>query len=520
MELVKRELKLREGQQTIAFNKIVTEFVAAKDKNKNVNFVLTLPCNGGKTEVSIYSINELISMFPDIRVLVLAHSTNVLKHNFYNRMKSTNINFSVSTDLSDNSQVHITIPQNENKITQNYDLIVIDEAHHNYLGEQEQRIITKVNPTMNLLLTGTPSKLIRQGGFTFHIVGVTDIGLENYANVNMDLIATNGCDWKTSDYNADSQIRSNYEYSMDEIKTTMDTILERLLERVNYKLSASDFNQPTKWWSFKRKVKTSVNKIMSWEETYDKLGKTIIFCTNIAQADFVYEILKDKNVNVFISHSKNDLNSEKIFEFQESDNGVMVVVDRCREGYNDHKLENIIDLSGTRNPDLLHQMLMRVSRGNQTMDKFFVKVNSNNLIEMGVTELFMNVAINLLDTNFLKQYNGKNLNGLNIPIVVRTRRMGGEEVDEVVDEEVENTRTTNRSTNFRLPDFSVNLIKTFIDVKHDLNGLAQVYKTTTFGNAINNIRGKNTEIITDEKVLLSLGLTLEEYREYNKSKNI
>ena len=93
---MKRQLILRDYQ-----------IPAEKHIANNSKTVLAIAPNGGKTEISIESISTYLKAHPNGRVLILAHSTNILLMNFFDRLEEIEVPYTYSKDLSDDAQVHI-----------------------------------------------------------------------------------------------------------------------------------------------------------------------------------------------------------------------------------------------------------------------------------------------------------------------------------------------------------------------------------------------------------------------------
>jgi hypothetical protein len=210
------------------------------------------------------------------------------------------------------------------------------------------------------------------------------------------------------------------------------------------------------------------------------LGKTLIYTKRTAQADIIYEILKDKGVNVGISHSKNDKNSEEINAFKDGKYDVMVVVDRAKLGYNDVNLMNIIDMSGTHNIDMIYQIFCRVLRGGPEMSKYYLKVTPKNLENMALTHICTCGALMLTDREYITKYNGRNFNDFEIP-TTRVRRPDGNEGTEDGGERVTRTRRQSDGTEVQLPEFTMDSIDFFKNVIYDLNNSVSIYKATSIG---------------------------------------
>lgn len=126
--LIKRDLIMRPYQVPAAVYAINNERV-----------VLALCLGVGKTEISIEVISNILKLNPTWKVLILTHSTNVLKDNYTERLDVVNVNFSYSTTFEESAQVHVCLPNSEHLIKGKYDFLIVDEAHENYLATRVQR---------------------------------------------------------------------------------------------------------------------------------------------------------------------------------------------------------------------------------------------------------------------------------------------------------------------------------------------------------------------------------------------
>ena len=446
---MKRQLILRDYQEPAA------DYIMNHNRT-----VLAVAPNGGKTEISIVVIERYLKSFPNNKVLVLTHSTNVLLDNYYDRVEELDVSFTYSKTFDSNANVHFSLPHSEDKMNDNYDFIIVDEAHENYFARRVQRIVTSTNPPKQLLLTGTPSKFIYAGGYDIFAVASNEISEKYFAKLNIDLVASS-YDLMTH-YNRDLEVNSNYVFDVDDTKKTLESVLNKLIKRLGSKFSPREFNHP----SF-------ITKIKNWAFTYENIGKTLIACRNTAQADDVYEIFKAKGVKVGISHYGNDGDSSEITKFKNNEYDVLVVVNRARLGYSDSDLMNIIDMTGTHNPDIIYQMFSRVLRGTPDDQKYYLKVTPRKLRNMDLTHISVCAALMLTDREYLLRFNGRNFNDLVIPVIRTPRRSdsgssGG-------------SGGSRRSNNVTLPEFTLDIIDTFKNILHNLDNEASIYKSTTIG---------------------------------------
>lgn len=443
--------------------------------------VLAITPGGGKTEVSIEVISRYLKKYKNHKVLVLTHSTNVLLDNYYDRLNEVEVDFTYSKDFDPNASVHISLPHSEHKIKGCYDFIIVDEAHENYFAPREKRLIESIKATKQLLLTGTPSPFIREGGYDIYPVATNEL-LEYFAKLNLELVASD-YGWM-GHYNSKNEVKDNFIFNRINTRKTLENVLEKLIERLRTKFSPKEFNHP----SFLSKAK-------KWLWTYDKIGKTIITCKTIKQADLVYDILKNEhNLNVGISHSENDIESEIVSDFKNNKFKVLVVVNRARLGYDDETLFNIIDMSGTHNPDIIYQMFCRVLRGSPDDEKYYIKVTPKKLVNMAMTHLAVCAALMLTDKEFLLKYNGKNFSQIKIPVLKTSP----------------NKKPSNDGSGGRksqsnvLPVLNLNVIDTFKNVLHDLNNSASIYKMTTIGHVKHTLGySKNRPPLTFEDIIES-----------------
>jgi len=462
---MKRKITLRPYQQKCS------DYIMKSDR-----CVLALSPNGGKTEISIDVIIRYLELFPNAKILVLTHSTNVLLNNYMDRLNSLDIPFSYSDKFDKNVSVHVCIPANEHKINGEYDFLIVDEAHENYLADRVQKIIKKTKPSKQLLLTGTPSKFILEGGYDIFAIGLDELGEEYFSKLNIELVASN-YNWKETDYNQDQEVKNTFEYTLEDTEKTIESVVISLIDRLESGLSAEQFNDPSIFTKFKMFLK---KEILTWNNTFKKVGKTLMVCNNIKQADLVCEILKRNGVNAESSHSKSDINGDNIVIFKNNKLDVLVVVDRCRIGYDDADVINLIDMSGTHNIDLIYQMMCRVIRGNQKTTKYYMKVTTNDLVKMASDEICVNGALMLSNKEYLLKYNGRNFNDLKIPVLKIPRKIidaGTKKISKNTNDKPARQRTS------VLPDIAHDVFKLLKDIKHNLNNTASIYKLTTISDA-------------------------------------
>ena len=491
---LKQRLEMRPYQEEIVQD-IVNNF------GINKPYVLGSCPSSGKTEMAIEAMVRLIESGQVNRVLVLAHSTNVLKENFYERL----IQYFDGDDMVDimngrrrynhNALIQVMIPQNIGKITGQFDLVVTDEAHHNVLAEDGNysRIIEMVKPKFQLLLTGTPSKFIRENGrleegqeelYYIKTVGMDLIGFENFHDVRFDLIKS-AYGFTNEDYNQSKNISEETKFSFEETERTINNVIIGAVRNIALRngitlAKNSDFIKEGKELIKQR-----------------KFGKTLIMCRNIEQANQVKTIIsKLFEIKVHVSESKSDTDSINLTKFKDNEFDFLCVVNRAREGYDDKKIINLIDITMTHNIDLIYQMFCRVVRKDvdNPNPKLYLKVTSN---AEGMPEYTMNImtaSLMLGSTENLSRFNGSNFRNIVMPRVERDEVDGdetGEEDDVTVNGTVEIVdNEDNQIRRRRISELmALDLIRIFSEDYENLIHGNDRYAMTTLGESLDILNG-------------------------------
>jgi len=334
--------------------------------------VLAMCPSSGKTETVIYYIDQMFKENNDLKVLILPHSTNVLLNNFYDRLEQRNVGFTYSTDTSVECNVHIVLPQSKSKIKNEYDLLIIDEAHENYFAETVQNIIRKTNPKKQILLTGTPYKFVGRDDFKIHFLSLNELDKNTIPKLRVDIIESN-YQWN-GNYNSLGEVKKEFDFNDNDTKATLDKTFKFILKRGK-----------------------------------NSISKTLIVCNNIRQSEYVKNYLDYIGLSSVVSNSKNDIKSELIQDFKQNKINILIVVNRARLGYDDSDLINLIDMSGTLNPNLIYQMIARVLRGSNDTQKYYVRLTSKKDESLN-SEIATNLALMLTDKKYISTFNGKNFN--------------------------------------------------------------------------------------------------------------
>lgn len=464
----------------------------------NEMLVLAASMNSGKTEMTIAAIERILALRPYYKVLILTHSTNVILENFYSRLEELKVNFTYSENLSDNAQVHLSLPNSEHKISCNYDMVVIDEAHENYSAARVQRIIKTVKPSRQLLLTATPSKFVGDKRFVMYAIAANELPEENMAKLSIELVESS-YDWMKH-YNSKDEVKASFVSTLDDTEETLEKVMLAIIDRLNFKYSPKEFNNPNLLTKAKKLFSNKVLKWnkKSWGELFTEVGKTMIVCKTIKHAELVKTILDRNVVKAKVSHSENDKESQEIIDFKANKFKILIVVKRGILGYSDNDLMNIIDMSGTHNPNIIHQMFGRLFRGTQSDQKYYIKLTPKNELDKGITDIATCVALMLTDKKYLLSYNGKNMKDFKIPVLrnklpkVETNKDG--------------TVRKNRTATTYLPNVvNLDVVRLFKDIIHDSNNLASIYKQVTI-REVKGVLGYQRELVTKRMVYESTGM--------------
>lgn len=308
--------------------------------------VLAACPNSGKTLMAIAWMEKYLLDNPSHRILVLTHGQSLLRNQFYNDIESASVDFSYekvekSYDfINASSQVIVTLPNTINKklskCQTNFDVLIVDEAHHYYYAENGmvEKIRNHFNFSKQLLLTGTPAPFIadKKNIIPVPLAELIDKG---YASDPIVAISNASYNIDKADFNDENELKSSVVLDTESTFKALDELLSQI-----------------------------ENKILKagWQNSVVSIGKTMIFTKNISQAKDVEEYFKNQNIKVLLSTSENDSSSDNIELFKKSDINILIVVDRGILGFNLPELVNVIDLKCGKNISNLFQLFNRITR--------------------------------------------------------------------------------------------------------------------------------------------------------------
>ncbi len=376
-----KKFKLRDYQE-----RSLAEVKELFKTNKEV--VLAMCPGGGKTATALKLAEQTNG-----KVLVLAHGTTVIKRQWKQRIKDYEIK---------KKDIKITLPQSaHSRDLEEVELLIIDEAHEFYTAKMVKSIIKRVKPKRILLLTGTPSKFVLKK-YPMSVVAAEEL-LDSgvFKDVYFSNVGSSD-ELIESDFNKDGDVFKSFKNKY--VEKDMDNVLKAIVSRLKESVT---------------KNKPYLSRTSQWVPVFGQLHKTMFACNNIDQAKLVNKYLLSKGVNSVLSNSKNDVDSAQMKEFvEDKDIKVLIVVRRGILGFDFDELVNVIDMTLSKNPDRVYQLMARVMRSHEDHDmKYFFKLAPQN--HLRVSEFFLRAALSLLNKEFMSEYNGKNLDKLRMPAIVK-----------------------------------------------------------------------------------------------------
>ena len=436
--------------------------------------------------------------------------------------------------------IQVMIPQNIRHIKGQFDLVIVDEAQHNVLAEDGNftKIIEQVQPKFQLFLTGTPSKFIRENDRTiaannengtndelpFHIncLGMDMIGFDRFHDVRFDLIKS-AYGFTNADYNSTHDIAVDTEFQFKETERTVNNVIYGAVRNIALR-NGVDLPKNSDFALEGRKLIKSGN-----------FGKTLIMCRNIAQANQISTIIsKIFQVEIMVSESKNDTDSKNLEKFKNNEFNFLCVVNRAREGYDDKKIVNLIDITLTHNIDLIYQMFCRVVRLDESFPdaKLYIKVTSNADSMPEYTMNIMTAALMLGATENLAVFNGSNFRGIVMPRV-EMGEVGEDDSDNdfEIDVPIEVDTIDEGGNRIGQRDISdimaMDLIKMFVEDKQNLVSGNERYAMVTLGESLSILNNPYDVDYIDECVELGIkyciknsGKWIQDFRKIEGEENI
>lgn len=374
----------------------------------------------GKTFTAIL---KLIMFYMNVenkgkKTIILPSSTKVLRDNFGESLgffKNLPFTYCVANGkrefnnaVKSNCDVIIVLPQTlaNVKSLPKVEWLVVDEAHKWYFAKTIETIITKCNPTYQLLLTGTPFKFnARKDDYLMFYVPIEDmIAAGNVGNPMIEVVSSS-INLRDEDFERTSnQVRQDLKWSYKEDKNQLIMVAKELHKNLKT-----------------RYRKYTIGRLLG----VFGVDKTIVYCYSKNQARHFYKAFQSSDLKnkVLISNSEDDIDSEEFNKFKTQEQyRVLLVVDRGREGFDMPELFNIVDFTLSTNPEVILQILgrvLRISKEQPNKQKMYYKVASQNTAPFILT--LMTGILQLVKREYYETFTGK-FSEIKVPVMPKKRR--------------------------------------------------------------------------------------------------
>jgi len=480
--------------------------------NNEIAVVAASP-SAGKTYMSIAMIDYYLSMFPNAKVLVLAHGTKVLRTQFYDSVEEIKPDFTyskiekgrefMSVVRHTNSQVIITLPQSIDRLTKisQFDLLIVDEAHEFYFAQKKgkngaklpgmiEKIIAKIKPKCQLLLTGTPSKFIMREFPNIIPVTIQKLLKENQICDPIIELAKSSHNFKhNKDYNVLGELYNTRKFSEEKIDIDLDSVFEQIYKRLKQVGGKSP-----KYLHNDVTIVSNVTKLLA----LNKLDKTMIVCKSQKQAKCAEKYFINKGIKVKLSISDTDVDSTMIQEFKdEHDAMILIVVGRGILGFNYTDLVNVVDMTFSINIDRIFQLLSRIIRKKKGVDKLYIKLVPEN--DVSYYDAVLMCVMALTTEEWFLKYNGKNFLEIPVPATKPVK------VKPPSEDTVKKKKKSDPMTKYKSPDYlGLPIFKWFNYVSNKKGKVYDTFSWTRFSivrDSLNGLKTYKWDTYSDDEII-------------------
>ena len=366
--------------------------------------VLAVGTGGGKTFTTLMKLDIYYSNPENKgkRTIVFPHATKVIRSNFqkslnekYGDCSFTSCVVEDSKDLekafNSNCEVIVVLPQtivNHLDKLSKIDWLIVDEAHEWYNQEVYVKILNKLDPSYQLLLTGTPAKFNGKNNefYYYHVSVDTLRKAGKLGNARIHIVSSN--------YNINNQdiLNSGNIHSR--------SIPAHQAESSLYKVCKSMLKTL-------RQEGDVINGNGVVDTVFTNLKKTIIYCKRQDQAKRFYNVLESKMPGKVLKSLSVDGGDSSEFDlFAKNENiKVLVLVRKGRLGFDMSNLYNIVDFTLTQNVDSISQMVGRILRTDESKTlKHYYKVSPENTV--WYYQAIMMVVLRVMMQDAFEIYNG------------------------------------------------------------------------------------------------------------------
>lgn len=443
--------------------------------------VVLAGCPGaGKTRMALDLVTEyFFKDFPGEKALIMTHGQLLLRSQWdlivEGQLAGDSLTHGVIRTKSEaNAEIAghdiiLSIPQTvRNAKIDRVKLLVVDEAHQRYFSKEMEDIIKELKPEFILLLTGTPSVFLNNS--EYFVLGITIEELLDLPGVMTDpvieIVQTDYL-YDLDDYDQRSFKLKSRALPAEATYKTLDMMLPQLM----LKLTHADRANPEKYDMWGYQISEA-----SWPHVSAALRKTMFACNNQAQAIAVKNYFDKHHVKAILSISKENDGAIELVEFMADDSvPIFIVVHRGTLGFNYVELMNVVDLTGTLNPNRIFQLLCRIVRPSALhpeTKKLYIKGTTQAMAEL--TYFAMSFTVGLSTKKHYYSYSTKPKNW-------------EAEVDPEFIEHMERTKNTNVYTRTQMP--ALPKVFSFSDLKERMNGIGSIAHTD-FYTVINRVYGR------------------------------
>jgi len=369
--------------------------------------VLAATPGAGKTNMAIRIADRWLREHSQSKVLVLTHGQRLLQKQFHDRVVKTGFahTFSMLTpgiEAAGAERLHVSLPHyfqdRSQRSIPGYELIIIDEAHHFFTAPMVEKILDACPRAKVLALTGSPSCFIASQRFPLVMRSAEDlIPFGVLTDPYVELVQTS-LRFGDGDYNDEEDLKEGVEFTESETASALGDGLSGLFSAVVKHLRSPMRAPQLKAGVFGKAARLFVER---------HLGKTLIVCHTIAQAEKVHTYLEKAGFGALISTSKNEYSdSPSIEKFKAGPETFLVVVNKATLGFDYPELMNIVDIS-FRSPDKIFQALCRVVRPSEVTPeakKLYIMVTPTSRAEL--THHIMSFVMALSTSKVYKTYDG------------------------------------------------------------------------------------------------------------------
>ena len=265
-----------------------------------------------------------------------------------------------------------------------------------------QGLIKALKPERELLLTATPSSFIKENHTApsprpLHFISTEEVYLEGLAQGHSTMsvpdyyIVESTYTWCDSDRTGTHELKPTWVAETQFTQTSLSRLIQQMLFTLGH-----------------------LNHEAAWSDAFYAKGKTLIVCKNRKQARDVHSALLAHMVNAALTECQTDVPAKLLKQFRiDPALTVLVVVERATLGFNMPSLRNLLDMSGSRNPDTVYQMLgrvLRVDRDHPQAVKSFFRLAPADAIDEERRFMQFVLAMNRLEV--ISRFTGDNFREL------------------------------------------------------------------------------------------------------------